>query len=178
LKLHIGCGKCYVPGWTNLDIGIFDDAIVDVVDDARTLKTIKDGSCEIIYASHVLEHFGRHDHIYVLQVWRRKLRPGGILRISVPDFDKVVEKYNETSDLELISGFLLGGQRTSYDYHNMIFNKSSLEAALRAAAFSEVNEWDWRNVSHAHIDDYSQAYLPHMDKEGGLLMSLNLEAVK
>jgi hypothetical protein len=28
------------------------------------------------------------------------------------------------------------------------------------------------------MDDYSQSYLPHMDKENGTLMSLNLEAVK
>ena len=44
--------------------------------------------------------------------------------------------------------------------------------------FSDIQEWDWRKVDHGHIDDYSQAYLPHMDKENGLLMSLNIEAKK
>ena len=29
-----------------------------------------------------------------------------------------------------------------------------------------------------YIDDYSQSYYPHMDKEDGKLMSLNVEAVK
>jgi len=28
------------------------------------------------------------------------------------------------------------------------------------------------------VDDYSQAYLPHMRKEDGRPMSLNLEAIK
>jgi len=37
---------------------------------------------------------------------------------------------------------------------------------------------DWRDTDHVNYDDFSQAHLPHMDKVNGLLMSLNLEAVK
>ena len=44
--------------------------------------------------------------------------------------------------------------------------------------FSEVRPWDWRTTEHGALDDYSQAYLPHLDKENGMLVSLNLEAVK
>ena len=45
------------------------------------------------------------------------------------------------------------------------------------AGFARVRRWDWRATEHAGIDDYSQAYLPHMDKENGTLVSLNLEAI-
>jgi len=178
MRLHLGCGKCYLPGWVNLDIDIFDDAVIDIVDNAKTLKKIKNSSCDLIYASHILEHFDRSDFMSVLHVWYRKLKPGGVLRISVPDFDKVVQVYNQTRDIEKILGFLTGGQRTEYDYHNMVFNKENLSQALISVGFSEVREWNWRETSHSDIDDYSQAYLPHMDKENGLLMSLNLEGVK
>ena len=44
--------------------------------------------------------------------------------------------------------------------------------------FQEVRRWDWRTTEHTQVDDYSQAHLPHLDKEHGTLMSLNLEAVK
>ena len=44
--------------------------------------------------------------------------------------------------------------------------------------FKEVNYFDWRKTEHSHIDDFSQCYLPHMDKDNGLLMSLNIEAKK
>jgi hypothetical protein len=37
---------------------------------------------------------------------------------------------------------------------------------------------DWRATEHAGIDDYSQAYFPHMDKEFGIQVSLNVEARK
>jgi hypothetical protein len=36
----------------------------------------------------------------------------------------------------------------------------------------------WRETEHAHVDDFSQAYIPHMDKENGILISLNIECDK
>ena len=44
--------------------------------------------------------------------------------------------------------------------------------------FKEVYRYDWRETEHSNIDDFSQAYIPHMDKENGELMSLNIEAIK
>ena len=177
MKLHIGCGKRYIHGWTNLDINIFDSKL-DIEDDAKTLKKIDDNSCSIIYSSHVLEHFGRKEIENVLNVWFKKLKPNGKLRLAVPDFDKVVERYLDKKDIKEISGFLLGGQRNEFDYHNMVFNKPLLTSMLIKVGFKEVYEWDWRNTDHSKYDDYSQSYLPHMEKTNGLLMSLNLEAKK
>jgi len=59
-----------------------------------------------------------------------------------------------------------------------VFDQPFLSSALVDAGFREVRRWDWRCTDHSHIDDYSQAYLPHLDREHGTLMSLNLEAVK
>ena len=41
-----------------------------------------------------------------------------------------------------------------------------------------IMRYNWRETEHFHIDDYSQTYFPHMDKESGKLMSLNVEAIK
>jgi hypothetical protein len=41
-----------------------------------------------------------------------------------------------------------------------------------------IHRYDWRNTVHKDYDDYSQAYIPHMDKERGILMSLNVEGEK
>ena len=40
------------------------------------------------------------------------------------------------------------------------------------------HRYDWRQTLHKDHDDFSQAYVPHMDKEKGLLISLNVEADK
>ena len=176
MKLHIGCGSRYIPGWTNLDIN--QNVEVDISDDARILNKIPNLSCDIIYASHILEHFGRNEFLKILKVWHSKLKIGGILRLSVPDFNSVVDIYNNTGDIKQLLGLLYGGQRNSHDYHKMAFNKESLTYSLKIIGFTDVRDWDWKTTSHSDIDDYSQAYLPHLDKESGTLVSLNLEATK
>jgi hypothetical protein len=60
----------------------------------------------------------------------------------------------------------------------MIFDKKFLTDVLKQCGFDEIHEWDWRKVEHGKYDDYSQSYFPHMDKENGILVSLNLEAKK
>ncbi|GAI73713.1 unnamed protein product, partial [marine sediment metagenome] len=43
--------------------------------------------------------------------------------------------------------------------------------------FINIKKYDWWSVEHSEIDDFSKAYLPHMDKKG-VLVSLNVEAKK
>ncbi len=176
MKLHVGCGNVILPGWTNLDIEKLSG--VDVVDDITTLTKIPNNSCDIIYASHVLEHVGRNEFEDVIRVWNHKLKKNGILRIAVPDFEKIIIWYQRTKRIIDIVGLVSGGQKTKYDYHKMIYDKKGLTEILLKMGFHDIREWDWRQTDHSKFDDYSQCYLPHMDKDNGLLMSLNLEASK
>ena len=176
MKLHLGCGNIIIEGWVNLDIqpGIG----VDIVDDASTLSMIDDNSCDMIYACHILEHFNRNDIVDILRLWYDKLKYGGILRLSVPDFSKTVQRYSETNDVGEIMGLVVGGHKDNFDKHGIIFDKKSLSRMLESVKFISIKEWDWKITDHSKYDDYSQAYLPHMDKNNGMLMSLNLEAIK
>lgn len=177
-KLHLGCGKKRFAGWYHVDA--LDYPHVDHVGPVQDLSFIEDGVVEVIYACHVLEHFGRKEYMSVLREWRRVLQPGGILRLAVPDYRACAELYLSgrlKRGLEDVRGLMVGGQRDQYDYHGMVFDKPDLSHALQEAGFSSVREWDWRKTEHTSIDDYSQAYLPHMDKEHGRLVSLNLEGV-
>jgi predicted SAM-dependent methyltransferase len=176
MKLHVGCGNVILPGWTNLDIEKLPD--VDIIDDITTLTKIPDNSCEIIYASHVLEHVGRNEFEDVIRTWNKKLKKNGTLRIAVPDFEKIITWYQKTKQIIDIVGLVSGGQKTKYDYHKMIYDKKSLTEILLKMGFQDIREWDWRQTDHSKFDDYSQSYLPHMEKDDGLLMSLNLEAIK
>jgi len=175
MKLHIGCGKRYFKGWTNLDIV---EGIADVVDDARILTKIPDNSCEIIYAAHVIEHFDRNEVKPLITTWFEKLAKDGILRLSTPDFAKIVYMYKKSGNIDPLISYLLGGQKDDIDFHKMLFDKNSLTKLLKEIGFKTVRLWNWRKVDHGEHDDYSQAYLPHMDKEHGTMMSLNIEAVK
>jgi predicted SAM-dependent methyltransferase len=176
MKLHVGCGDVILPGWINVDLENLPG--IDLQDDIRELKKVKDGTCDIIYASHVLEHVGRNEFESVLKLWNKKLKLNGILRIAVPNFEKAVMWYTKTKKIVDILGLVSGGQKTKFDFHNMIFDKKFLTDVLKQCGFDEIHEWDWRKVEHGKYDDYSQSYFPHMDKENGILVSLNLEAKK
>lgn len=175
-KLNIGVGKCYLPreqGWTNVDI--FSSVNADVYADMAALP-FEPHSFDLLYASHVLEHSHRATVLAILSHWRHLLKPGGILRLAVPDFRAIVERYNETQKLPELLGLLYGGQNHPKNVHTVAFDFHTLSLALLNAGFKEVRTWDWKETEHKNFDDFSQAFLPHLDKTGKL-MSLNVEGI-
>lgn len=176
-KLHLGCGVKHIPGYFHVDA--LDYPHVDHVGPVDQLDFIPTGAVDHIYACHLLEHFGRKEFMDVLREWRRVLKTGGTLRLAVPDYEACAKLYVDgklEGGLPTILGLMMGGQRDRYDFHKMAFDERSLTGYLKEAGFRDVYRWDWHEADHAGIDDYSQAYLPHMDKENGTLVSLNLEA--
>ena len=174
-KLHIGPGKVYLPEWINVDI--FSSVKADLYSSALAIPYPQE-SFDLVYCSHVLEHINRNMILSALTHWRSLLKEKGILRIAVPNFKAICEYYTETDDLESLLGLLYAGQKFVLDSHCIVFDESSLTKALRSVGFKTIQWWDWRTTEHNMFDDYSQAYLPHLDKINGLLMSLNIEAVK
>ncbi len=181
LRLHLGCGKRYIPGFVHVDLDDFEH--IDVKSDIRDLSMFDSDSADLIYSCHALEYFDRVEVVEVLKEWRRVLRPGGVLRLAVPDFAALVEVYRETGDLDRVLGPLFGRieVRTPEQqvfYHRTTYDFDSLRKLLESQGFRDVRRWDWRQTLHRDYDDFSQAYFPHMDKENGRLISLNVEATK
>lgn len=176
MKYHLGCGNKRLENFINIDTQASD--AVDVIDDISSLQSVADCSAEVIYACHCLEHFGRNEVKDVLVCWFEKLAFGGTLRLAVPDFNAVVQRYLQNKNMKELYGLLYGGQRNEYDYHKFTFTFESLKEMLEEIGFKNVRRYDWRDTEHSNVDDYSQSYLPHMQKETGILMSLNVEANK
>jgi predicted SAM-dependent methyltransferase len=177
LKLHLGCGHIHLPGYTNIDIFPFPEA--DLVCDARDLP-YEDNSVDFIYSCALIEEFGRYEWVDVLRHWNRKLKSGAMLRLSTSDFEAVCRKYVNGESLTSMLGLVIGGQRETHTHHGMVFDYNLLWSGLTEAGFEYIHPYDWKrtDIARLGIDDYSQAYLPHMDKENGTLMSLNVEAIK
>jgi SAM-dependent methyltransferase len=181
-KLHLGCGKRYIPGFVHVDLDDFPH--IDHRHDIRSLPMFRDNSASLIYVCHALEYFDRVEVMDVLSEWRRVLAPRGILRVAVPDFEALALAYQKYRDLNRIIGPLFGriavstpsGPATAY--HRTTYDFDSLATVLRDARFENPRRWDWRKVEHGNVDDFSQAYIPHMDKDHGQLISLNVEADK
>lgn len=131
IRLDIGCGARCTPGYTPVDI---QDGVP-----AYPLAA-KDGTIDEIRASHVLEHFGHRQVADVLADWVRALKPGGLLRVAVPNFEKIARLYLEGKKIP-VQGYVMGGQVDDHDRHGAIFDSGSLTDALRAAGLIGITQW-------------------------------------
>ncbi len=188
MKLHLGCGKRHIPGFFHVDVVEFPH--VDLVSAVDSIPQAADQSADLIYACHILEHFPPARVPVVLREWRRILKPGGVLRLAVPDFEALARLYLETEDLAIVRGPVWGRGNHLYNIHHVGFDHRSLAAALVEAGFQDVRRYDWRKTEHAEVDDFAASYHPHMahrpggrlvariEDVQGRLLSLNVEAVR
>jgi predicted SAM-dependent methyltransferase len=177
IKINMMCGKRYFPEWYHVDGESYDH--IDSKD--IMLSNFEDNTVSILYCSHGLEYFDREEVIPVLKEWYRVLVPGGILRLAVPDFYEIARLYiNNDYSLNSFLGPLYGKMLLdgNYIYHKTVYDSHSLIHILKIAGYNRFSRWDWKEVDHGKFDDHSQAYLPHMDKENGNLISLNIQAMK
>lgn len=180
LKIHVGCGKRdFGPAWYQID----GEDLGHIQDNDIYLRKFRNGSIEIIYASHFIEYFDLHEVTRLLKKWYDKLMDGGTIRIAVPDFEAMARLYISDPQTFPLKSFLgpLYGRMDLNDtmvYHKYCFDFRTLKELLTEIGFKDIYRYDWRQTEHAHIDDQSQAYLPKLDKENGNLISLNVEATK
>lgn len=178
IKLNLGCGwRNFGEEWIHIDGGNYSHLhSKDIVN-----LPFEDNSVDLIYASHVFEYFDREEGEELLRKWHTKLKPGGVIRLAVPDFQQMARLYAfENMPLSKFLGPLYGkmpmGDKVIY--HKTVYDFVSLQILLRTCSFREICKYDWQKTEHAQFDDHSQAYIPHMDKENGTLISLNVQAVK
>jgi len=131
MKLNLGAGHKPIDGYENLD-GFKGDSIYPLNFDKNSIVEIR--------ASHVLEHFGHEESVTVLSHWIQALRPGGILKIAVPDFDDLIRRRNmgQKWDFEAI---IMGGQVDERDYHKSIWTQEKLRYLMEALGLSDIKTW-------------------------------------
>lgn len=189
IKLNLGCRTKPLPTYINVDIDP-GNAYADIIDNAFQLNTFQDDSIDLIESTHMYEHLSIEESYSALNVWFKKLKKGGVLRMSVPDANKMSALLLLTNDKDTVKSLFVGSQRDAWDYHKNIHTKESLSKDFAKAGFKNITEWDWRTTwPHNYIDTYASAYFPTMKKNfildngksvdfGGVLMSLNLQCEK
>ena len=88
IALHLGAGGQRIP--PDICGPEYDQVAIDMVPPADIVGDVRDlpfpsDYVDLVYASHLLEHISEHETECVLREWRRVLKPGGELRIRVPD---------------------------------------------------------------------------------------------
>lgn len=163
IKINLGCGKRnFGKDWIHIDGGDYGHL------DSRDIINFPYNDIDLLYASHLISYFDRHEIIPILKTWKSKLSSNGVLRIAVPDFQAISKLYiNNLFNLESFLGPLYGKMqmKDKFIYHKTVYDESSLTSLLSICEFKNIKKWDHKSVEHGKYDDHSQAYLPHMEKK-------------
>jgi len=169
IGLHLGCGTRRLEGYTHVDNR--PEVHPDVLSDVEHLDKFENGVADTIYAAHLLEHIPRPHILTVLEEWRRVLKPGGTLRLSVPDFMVLAELYlYDSVSMWRITGPLHGRQDYEANTHFISFDYEYLAWLLGTAGYHDIRRWNPDIVHPLDYDDISRARIE------GKLISLNVEA--
>lgn len=97
--LNLGCGSRFHPDWVNIDGKSSDPSVIE--HDLRKGIPYPDNGVQVVYHSHVLEHFQKDDAVRFLKECHRALAPGGVIRIAVPDLERIAKHYLEALEKSL-----------------------------------------------------------------------------
>jgi predicted SAM-dependent methyltransferase len=174
--LHIGCGEIDAPGFINIDARSYPHVHI-VAKNLSRLSMIPDEVADLVYMCHVLEHVSHRTVTGTLREMSRVLKRGGILRISVPDFDFMIALYRASgNEVAAIEQPLMGGQDYSFNFHHAVFNRTHLQRLLLASGFNPVRAWDPHQCEFHDFDDWASRSVTWDGREYPI--SLNVEGVK
>jgi len=130
VALDIGAGTAPIPGFTHVDVRPLPDIEI-VVDVLQERLPFADGSVDMVYSSHFLEHVPFRAVRPVLADWCRVLKSGGTIEIHVPDLEVMAKKLISSSiGFEELMLNMYGGQDHPWDYHISGFTRRFLKDFL------------------------------------------------
>jgi SAM-dependent methyltransferase len=175
-RLNWGCGKSGVPGWINADVK--EGAGIDLIGDIRDGLPLESDSMDYVVTIHALPEVQYTELVDVLRELRRVLKPGGTLRIAVPDIDRAIDAYRRgDGEFFLIddeNAASIGGKFVThlvwYGYTRSLFTKDFMDELLRKSGFALTHRCSFQRTQSHHDEIVTLD-----DREGE---SLFMEAVK
>ena len=89
--LNLGCGGHINANWVNVDY--LASAANVIPFDLKQGIPFPDSVFDVVYHSHLLEHFPKEYALTFLKDCYRVLKPGGIIRTVVPDLENIARLY-------------------------------------------------------------------------------------
>ncbi|NEO68915.1 methyltransferase domain-containing protein [Moorena sp. SIO3H5] len=211
ILLHIGCGLTAPKYWLNIDtsltlkiskIPILGNQLITLIRAPKWPKNIYHGDivkglkidhnqCDIIYASHVLEHLSLSDFNIAMSNIYSYLKPGGIFRAVVPDLEQHIAIYiKQRSDSTLSENAAHHFMETSWLGHKG--KRSSVYDRLQEAFSNSRHQWMWdeasfknafaqhgfKNIRKCNYGDWSDERFSDVESEDRLSNAICIEGTK
>jgi predicted SAM-dependent methyltransferase len=107
--LNLGCGSNFHKEWVNIDFVSKSNAVQ--AHDLLEGIPFEAQSMDVVYHSHVLEHFSKTDGIQFIKECFRVLKPQGVIRIAVPNLEVIAKEYLKHLDMAV-----LGQEKAKQNY--------------------------------------------------------------
>jgi SAM-dependent methyltransferase len=92
--INVGCGGRIHHDWMNLDLHAHAPGVIAC--DLTKGIPVDNNSAKVVYAAAVLEHIRKEDVPKFLTECHRVLKPGGVIRLAVPDLEQQARGYLDT----------------------------------------------------------------------------------
>lgn len=152
LQLNLGALNTGRPGWVNVDA--INVPGIDFICDLRKPIPLPSACAKCIFSEHLLEHFEYPEEpLLFLKECRRLLKPGGILRLIVPDALKycralvakdweMARLLRDTKPYQTLMEMLNDVFRQNGE-HLYAYDEETLRRLLKSAGFTEIRKTDY-----------------------------------
>ncbi len=161
MKLHLGCGEVYLDGYLNIDYPPASHTVQtkSTADEYHNILELSypSNSIEEIRLHHVFEHFTRASALGLLAAWWTWLKPGSMLRIEVPDFDRtarsVLNPFTPKKKKMLGLRHIFGSQEADWAFHMEGWSSGRLRNLLESFGYHimRVKKNAWRGTYNVEI---------------------------
>lgn len=189
-KLNLGAGGALLDGWLNTDR---DPAPGAVYLDVTARFPLPDAVFHHVLVEHVIEHVTLEAGRHMLRECARVLAPGGRVRVSTPDLERIAALLSDGGDpaaqryVTWAAGAFSAGQRGNPAAlvvnnafrnwgHAFLYDEDTLRTALADAGFVEIVRLPYAQTADEHLAGAEGAGIDDHGRSMRAFESVALEA--
>ena len=149
-KIHYGCGSNIVDGWLNIDLHEVERTGYRRVN-LLERHPFEDSSVRFGFSEDTLEHLNQAESIFFLAEVYRTLVPNGVMRLSFPGLEGVLQRhYTPPSEKRIREGEL---EAYAFWGHVHFYSRDELQTVASHLGFREITFVEFGKSVHSTLSN-------------------------